>query len=1216
MYFLGREFEAVFLSTSETVRGSIPSDYTRSPSSHFVFNTILTRAKYFVVVVGNPFLLLKIESEMMKNFPDSCKPCWTPFLRACIDMESIKCSTSLSGHDIQIQNMVRQHFHSEVLDICQSYVASSNDDIVDGYSQVYVEEESGSSYLGTRRTTQDFNNDSSTSKDLENSELQGVRCKLEATSKNEFNARPLHENGEVIYIRGYDNRIGAFDRDTVIVKIFDEDEDPCYGKVLRVLKREVNPAFLCTMSPHNSDLFYPIDNINPGFLNFSQGGRGELEFKQENVKIYHSSSINCGNLVNIHCKDKPIIKKTMPYSDALFYVFRVQYVQWDAEHPFPVGVVTNFYDKGYDLDKAESLLSILHFDGCIDNNISSNSEKLDCAKVMQCGSTTSLPGDNLEDSSANEILSQEEADGITNVFTIDPVNARTLDDALSLSKIQECDDGKHMMCEVGIHVVDAAKHIPHDSPEDIHARRRGIDVYKGQGELKSAMLSKTVRRSLSLDPSKIRDVWSLTSRIKVDKNTLEISLAEAATIKQATVRSVLKLSYEDAQEILNGREIDGIQQFNELNSIPLSKVLKILYNFSLHRAGIRLECDEKYYVEDRDGQNYSCWQTHKLVEEFMIWFTSEVAARLTRRYHSGVVVRRQPPPELEDRELLEETCRQRSWRSLGYSNFVSLNELLIPSTTIELLEKASKEKDIIQFCGLVMTSVLYPQLSVAKSKWKSIQKPAETCTTEIGIPPEHYHHYSLNVDWYSFFTSPLRKYLDIVVQRQLTALVREDDHSVREDDHSVTGYDIEYCQRKIKSSHTFEKTLSEVKLALSMAQKNELHMACIEERSEKVITFHFLHSHLSSFSKSFRKIKITHFKPFRSDITKKSSSVKTSTTTLSWEILITSLKDYIDLNVGGLILERINDCNTTNDAGIELYEQVKDRLKKHHYNVSIKPLGAYIDECDWHKALNLMHNPSKEKSEVMDFIVSNLQNSEFTKDVLQNENFDGIQFPYFKYVLELPFKEADMLKVWIGMVKQKYLLEPAIQLAELSPLFRICLKHHAFPAQCFSNIHLKPASKPAYHNTGEYIDLWKNVLLAEIAVSNVSESRFVIIRDVHLIWPKLTKSTPINGVPKFIVNDHIKINLSPEFGSNGYEFCTIRRGDLICARYGYAEDSSTKFVFHFIVNKVVLLEKIPNEVYLMICPMENEISQEVIDNVINEEKSCEIQVINVNVGHR
>ena len=88
-FFVGQEFRALFISTSEpTAHNGKTKDSPRSISDPSVFITALTRAQSLVVAVGNPFMLLKREKHMVEKYGDRGH-CWSLFLKMCIDNNSL-----------------------------------------------------------------------------------------------------------------------------------------------------------------------------------------------------------------------------------------------------------------------------------------------------------------------------------------------------------------------------------------------------------------------------------------------------------------------------------------------------------------------------------------------------------------------------------------------------------------------------------------------------------------------------------------------------------------------------------------------------------------------------------------------------------------------------------------------------------------------------------------------------------------------------------------------------------------------------------------------------------------------------------------------------------------------------------------------------------------------------------------------------------------------
>ena len=92
MYTLGREFRAIFLSTSELVHEDGSSrNPVRSLCDPYVFNTAITRAKSLVVSVGNPFLLLNMEKKMMQLYGQEHNAhCWSTYLNLCLHRGTVE----------------------------------------------------------------------------------------------------------------------------------------------------------------------------------------------------------------------------------------------------------------------------------------------------------------------------------------------------------------------------------------------------------------------------------------------------------------------------------------------------------------------------------------------------------------------------------------------------------------------------------------------------------------------------------------------------------------------------------------------------------------------------------------------------------------------------------------------------------------------------------------------------------------------------------------------------------------------------------------------------------------------------------------------------------------------------------------------------------------------------------------------------------------------
>ena len=107
-HIIGQEFQAVFLSTTEAVDDlGNACNPTKSPCDRYVFNTVLTRAKALVVVVGSPLALLKIEDHMIKRYGGKGR-CWSVYLKSCLEKNTFEIPKIVEGNTQKRQQFKAQ----------------------------------------------------------------------------------------------------------------------------------------------------------------------------------------------------------------------------------------------------------------------------------------------------------------------------------------------------------------------------------------------------------------------------------------------------------------------------------------------------------------------------------------------------------------------------------------------------------------------------------------------------------------------------------------------------------------------------------------------------------------------------------------------------------------------------------------------------------------------------------------------------------------------------------------------------------------------------------------------------------------------------------------------------------------------------------------------------------------------------------------------------
>ncbi|NJD10453.1 MAG: ribonuclease R [Gemmatimonadetes bacterium] len=315
------------------------------------------------------------------------------------------------------------------------------------------------------------------------------------------------------------------------------------------------------------------------------------------------------------------------------------------------------------------------------------------------------------------------------VFTIDPVDARDHDDALS---IRAAADG---LWEVGVHIADVSWYVRPGSPLDLEALRRGTSIY-------------LVDRVIPMLPHPLSsDLCSLQPGVDRLTLSLLLTLDGAARVRrQRLVRGVIRsrhrLAYEQAQAALDGTA--GIDPETDAALRQLLTLSRALRAQRQERGSLDFDLPEARMVlnawgEPTDIQRRERLEAHRLIEDFML-LANETIAQLGAAARSAFIYRIHEKPDEARLEQLRAFLATLGYR-LGPGSPRDLQRVLV---------QAEGRPDETLVGKVVLRAMKQARYS-----------------------EENSGHFGLAARCYTHFTSPIRRYPDLVVHRLCARLVLE-----------------------------------------------------------------------------------------------------------------------------------------------------------------------------------------------------------------------------------------------------------------------------------------------------------------------------------------------------------------------------------------------------------------------------------------------------------
>ena len=438
----------------------------------------------------------------------------------------------------------------------------------------------------------------------------------------------------------------------------------------------------------------------------------------------------------------------------------VRIIEWKHTMKSPVGEVIDVLgDKGDNDAEMHAILAEYGLPYKYPENVEAAAEKIEAGITPQ------------------EISKRRDMRSVT-TFTIDPRDAKDFDDALSIRKL---DNG---LCEVGVHIADVTHYVRPGTIIDKEGQERATSVYLVDRTV--PMLPEYLSNGIcSLRPDEDKLTYSVIFQLNERAEIKSYEIAKTVT------RSNRRFTYEEAQSVIETGEGDYKEEILTLNELAKKLREKRFQSgaIAFDREEVRFEIDEKgkplsvYFKVQKDS--------NKLIEEFMLLANKTVATHIGKpgkgQKVRTFVYRIHDTPNPEKLENFSAFIKK-----FGYNLKSTGKKTQISSAINSLLDEVSgkKEQNLIETLAV---------RSMAKAIYS---------TQNIG-------HYGLAFDYYSHFTSPIRRYPDIMAHR----LLEQYDKGGKSANEKETEELCEHCSNREQLAANAERASIKYKQVEFMAER-------------------------------------------------------------------------------------------------------------------------------------------------------------------------------------------------------------------------------------------------------------------------------------------------------------------------------------------------------------------------------------------------------------
>ena len=321
-------------------------------------------------------------------------------------------------------------------------------------------------------------------------------------------------------------------------------------------------------------------------------------------------------------------------------------------------------------------------------------------------------------------------------FTIDPQDAKDFDDAISFEVLGEG------IYNVGIHIADVSHYVQKNSLLDREAYKRATSIYLVDRVV--PMLPEILSNEVcSLKPHEEKLTFSAV--FKIDKNGQVMDQWFGKTI----IYSDKRLTYEQAQEIIENKNKVGYDKKITQAVLKLNDLAQKMRGERMSKGAISFDGTQVHFQLDAQNNPLNVYlktskDAHKLIEEFMLLANKKVAEFIGKKIKKTLIYRIHDIPDQEKLVALKDFVRK-----FGYKFHTEPKENISKNIN-DLLEQVKESPE----SNIIATLVI-------------------SCMSKALYSTENIGHYGLSFDYYTHFTSPIRRYCDLIVHRLLDSYLKK-----------------------------------------------------------------------------------------------------------------------------------------------------------------------------------------------------------------------------------------------------------------------------------------------------------------------------------------------------------------------------------------------------------------------------------------------------------